>query len=244
MIGSHPSLLRVLDVADTVAPSEATVLILGESGTGKELFAQRIHDKSGRKGPFIAVNCAALPRELFESELFGHERGAFTGALCKKLGKFELAHRGTILLDEVSEIEPVLQAKLLRVLQESEITRVGGGYPIPIDVRVIATSNRNLADEVAAGRFRADLYYRLRVVPVVLPVVKPVVLPVRALTAMRAGAALVGDNFSLVTLLTTVAGFLAVGLMTGLAAATAAFLAASALRYAAYSPGVYLVENF
>lgn len=169
MIGSHPSLLRVLDVADTVASSNATILILGESGTGKELLAQRIHERSGRKGPFIAVNCAALPRELFESELFGNERGAFTGALCKRLGKFELAHRGTLLLDEISEIDPTMQAKLLRVLQECEITRLGGSYPVPIDVRVIATSNRNLADEVAAGRFRADLYYRLRVVPLILP---------------------------------------------------------------------------
>lgn len=169
MIGSHPSLLRVLDVADTVAPSKATVLITGESGTGKEVLAQRIHDKSGRRGPFIAVNCAALPRELFESELFGNERGAFTGALCKRLGKFEIAHKGTILLDEISEIDPQMQAKLLRVLQESEITRLGGSYPVPIDVRVIATSNRNLSDEVAAGRFRADLFYRLRVVPLHLP---------------------------------------------------------------------------
>ena len=172
MIGSHPSLLRVLDVADTVAPSDATILVLGESGTGKELLAQRIHEKSGRKGPFVAVNCAALPRDLFESELFGHERGAFTGALCKRPGKFELANKGTLLLDEISEIDPQMQAKLLRVLQEQEITRLGGSYPIPIDVRVIATSNRNLADEVAAGRFRADLYYRLRVVPLHLPALR------------------------------------------------------------------------
>ena len=171
MIGSHPSLLRVLDVADTVAPSDATVLILGETGVGKELLAQRIHERSGRKGPFIAVNCAALPRELFESELFGHERGAFTGAVCKTLGKFELANGGTILLDEVSEIDPTMQAKLLRVLQELRVDRIGGGS-IPIDVRVIATSNRSLADEVAAGKFRADLYYRLRVVPLVVPALR------------------------------------------------------------------------
>lgn len=171
MIGSHPSLLRVLDVADTVAPSSATVLILGESGTGKEVLAKRIHEKSGRRGAFVAVNCAALPRELFESELFGYERGAFTGAVCRTLGKFELAQKGTILLDEISEIDSASQAKLLRVLQESRVDRLGGSS-VELDVRVIATSNRNLADEVAAGRFRSDLYYRLRVVPLIIPALR------------------------------------------------------------------------
>lgn len=170
-VGSAPSLMRVLDTADTVAPSAATVLITGESGVGKEVLARRIHEKSGRKGAFVAVNCAALPRDLFESELFGHERGAFTGALCRKLGKFELANHGTLLLDEISEIDPASQAKLLRVLQESMVDRIGGPS-VPIDTRVIATSNRNLVDEVSAGRFRADLYYRLRVVPLSLPALR------------------------------------------------------------------------
>lgn len=163
-------MIRVLEVAEAVAKSDATVLVQGESGTGKELVARLIHTASPRsKQPFIAVNCAALPENLLESELFGHEKGAFTGAAQRKPGKFELAHGGTILLDEISEMELGLQAKLLRVLQEREVDRVGGRDPINIDVRVVATTNRNLEEMVKVGKFRADLYYRLNVIPLTLP---------------------------------------------------------------------------
>ena len=152
---------EILDLCQRVANSKATVLIQGESGTGKELFSRYIHSYSPRsKGPFIAVNCASLPETLLESELFGHEKGAFTGAIGRKIGKFELAHAGTILLDEISEMNPLLQAKILRVLQEGEVDRIGGRQPIPIDVRVIATTNRNLEEAIAEGEFREDLYYR------------------------------------------------------------------------------------
>lgn len=169
-IGSHPAIKRVISLVKRIASSKATILINGESGTGKEVFAKYIHMSSDRANkPFIAVNCAALPEHLLESELFGHEKGSFTGAISKKIGKFELAHGGTILLDEISEMAIGLQAKLLRVLQESEIDRVGGGNPIPIDVRVIATTNRNLEEWVAQGNFRQDLYFRLNVVPLTLP---------------------------------------------------------------------------
>lgn len=164
------AMAELLQVAAAVAASRAPVLIEGESGTGKELLARFIHESGPRAAQsFVAVNCAALPRELLESELFGHERGAFTGAIARKLGKFELAHRGTILLDEISEMEPLLQAKLLRVLQEHEIDRVGGSRPTPIDARVIATTNRDLRAMVGAGEFRRDLYYRLHVIPITLP---------------------------------------------------------------------------
>lgn len=168
---SQDSLMkRVLEVAEAVARSEATVLIQGESGTGKELIARFVHASSPRSHqPFVAVNCAALPESLLESELFGHEKGAFTGAQNRKIGKFEMAHGGTILLDEISEMELGLQAKLLRVLQEREVDRVGGKDPISIDVRVLATTNRNLEDSVREGKFRADLYYRLNVIPITLP---------------------------------------------------------------------------
>jgi transcriptional regulator with GAF, ATPase, and Fis domain len=152
-----------------VARSRATVLITGESGTGKEMFARYLHDESQRQGPFVAVNCAALPEHLLESELFGHEKGAFTGAIARKLGKFELADKGTLLLDEISEMDIALQAKLLRVLQEGEIDRVGGTETVRIDVRVLATSNRDLADWVRQGKFRQDLYFRLNVIPMRLP---------------------------------------------------------------------------
>jgi transcriptional regulator with PAS, ATPase and Fis domain len=163
-------MIRVLEVAEAVARSEATVLIQGESGTGKELIARFIHASSLRsQQPFVAVNCAALPENLLESELFGHEKGAFTGAQTRKLGKFELAHGGTILLDEISEMDLALQAKLLRVLQEREVDRVGGKDPVTIDVRVLATTNRDLEDTVREGKFRADLFYRLNVIPVTLP---------------------------------------------------------------------------
>ena len=165
-----PALQRVLAVAAGVAASRAPILLEGESGTGKELVARYVHFSGPRRAQaFVAVNCAALPRELLESELFGHERGAFTGAAARKLGKFELASGGTLLLDEVSEMEPALQAKLLRVLQEHEVDRVGGTRPVPIDTRVIATTNRPLRALVASGAFRRDLYYRLNVIPLTLP---------------------------------------------------------------------------
>jgi two-component system response regulator FlrC len=170
IITRAPALQRVLAIAAGVAASRAPILLEGESGTGKELVARYVHTAGPRRTqPFVAINCAALPRDLLESELFGHERGAFTGAAARKLGKFELAHGGTLLLDEVSEMEPVLQAKLLRVLQEHEVDRVGGLRPVAIDTRVIATTNRPLRALVASGAFRRDLYYRLNVIPLTLP---------------------------------------------------------------------------
>ena len=164
---------RVLALARQVAPSKASVLISGESGTGKEMFARTLHALSDRaNGPFVAVNCAALPEHLLESELFGHEKGAFTGAIGRKLGKFELADNGTILLDEISEMELGLQAKLLRVLQEGEIDRVGGSETVKINVRILATTNRNLEEWVKEGKFRQDLFFRLNVIPLRLPSLK------------------------------------------------------------------------
>ncbi len=173
IITQSPRMKKLLDLARNVAASPATVLLQGESGTGKELLARFIHLNSPRAaGPFIAINCASLPESLLESELFGHEKGAFTGAVARKQGKFELADGGTILLDEISEMDVALQAKLLRVLQEGEIDRVGGKEPQKIDVRVIATTNRNLKEWVEAGNFRADLYYRLNVIPFFIPALK------------------------------------------------------------------------
>jgi len=170
IIAQDPKMLELLEVARTIAPSTAPVLISGESGTGKELLARYIHEQSQRRGrPFVAVNCAALPEGLLETELFGHERGSFTGAVAQKKGKFELAHRGTLLLDEVSEMPLALQAKILRALQEGEIDRVGGTKPVAVDVRVIATTNRDLVEEVHKGRFREDLFFRLNVVPLHIP---------------------------------------------------------------------------
>lgn len=170
IIGSSPSLLNVMDLVNQVAATETSVLILGESGTGKEKIADCIHASSLRSnGPFIKVNCAALPPSLIESELFGHEKGAFTGAVEKRIGKFEQADRGTIFLDEIGELPLELQVKLLRVLQEKEVERVGSRYVLKINVRIIAATNRNLEKEVAEGRFRLDLYYRLNVFPVFLP---------------------------------------------------------------------------
>ncbi len=167
IIGESASVRRNLQTVAMVAPTRATVLLQGESGTGKELFARAIHDQSDRRDkPFIKLNCAALPEGLIESALFGHERGAFTGAVKRVEGAFERAHGGTLLLDEISEMRLELQAKLLRVLQEQEFERVGGTHPIRVDVRVIATTNRNLAEYAAAGHFRQDLYYRLSVVPI------------------------------------------------------------------------------
>ena len=161
---------QILKMLESVAPSNATVLIQGESGTGKEVLARYVHSISPRANrPFVAVNCAALPDGLLESELFGYEKGAFTGALARRSGKFELAHQGTLLLDEVGEMSIGLQAKLLRVLQEREVDRLGARQPIAIDIRVLATTNRNLYQEVQAGNFREDLYYRLSVMPVTLP---------------------------------------------------------------------------
>ena len=170
IVGSNPAVARVLALAQRVAKSKATVLISGESGTGKEMFSRFLHAHSDRAGgPFVAVNCAALPEHLLESELFGHEKGAFTGAIARKLGKFELASSGTILLDEISEMELGLQAKLLRVLQEGEIDRVGGAETVKVDVRVLATTNRNLEEWVKEGKFRQDLFFRLNVIPLRLP---------------------------------------------------------------------------
>lgn len=170
ILTQDPGMARLLSTLEGVAASQATVLINGESGTGKELLARFIHSRSPRAHrPFIAVNCAALPDGLLESELFGHERGAFTGALIRKIGKFEMAHTGTLLLDEIGEMTMGLQAKLLRVLQEREVDRVGGRDPVPVNIRVIATTNRTLYREVEQNRFREDLYYRLNVFPVTLP---------------------------------------------------------------------------
>jgi len=170
LIGTSQPMQEVYDLIQRVAPRDVTVLILGESGTGKELVALAIVNNSPRRTmPFIKVNCAAIPETLLESELFGHERGAFTGAILTKPGKFELADKGTVFLDEIGDLSPGLQAKLLRVLQEREFERVGGTRPIKVDLRVIAATNSNLAQKVAEGRFREDLYFRLNVIPVILP---------------------------------------------------------------------------
>lgn len=169
-VGTSSTLGEIRTLVEKIADSKSTVLITGESGTGKELIARSIHYQSRRaNGPFIKINCAALPEGLIESELFGHEKGAFTGAVKKRLGKFELAHGGTLLLDEIGELPQGVQAKLLRVLQEHEIDNVGGETPIAVDVRVIATTNRDLEAEVSIGRFREDLFYRLNVFHIQLP---------------------------------------------------------------------------
>ncbi|HUH84370.1 MAG TPA: sigma-54 dependent transcriptional regulator [Stellaceae bacterium] len=168
-----PAMAEIVRLADQVAPSEASVLITGESGTGKEVIARYIHRKSRRaKHNFISVNCAAIPENLLESELFGHEKGAFTGAVARRIGKFEEANGGTLLLDEISEMHPRLQAKLLRAIQEREIDRVGGHQPIKVDIRLLATSNRDLEDEVKKGNFRDDLYFRLNVVNLRIPALR------------------------------------------------------------------------
>lgn len=170
IITKDVEMLKLIKMVEVVASSDATILIEGESGTGKEVLARFVHEHSPRAHrPFIAINCAAVPENLLESELFGHEKGAFTGALTRKPGKFELAHTGTILLDEISEMDISLQAKLLRVLQEKEVDSVGGREPIPLDIRVIATTNRPIFKEVEEGRFREDLYYRLNVFPLRIP---------------------------------------------------------------------------
>lgn len=170
MIGRHPKMLEVFKTIGRIARSDATVLILGETGSGKTLLADQIHRASNRRGgPFINVACATLPETLLESELFGHEKGAFTSAIAQRKGRFELAHKGTIFLDEIGEMTPNTQRKLLRVLQEREFERVGGSIPIKVDVRVIAATNKWLPDEVAKGNFREDLYYRLNVVTIEMP---------------------------------------------------------------------------
>ena len=168
--GSHPVMEKIMNISQRVAVTDSTVLLMGESGTGKELIARFIHANSRRStNPFIAVNCGAIPSELLESEMFGHERGAFTGAVGTRMGLFQLANGGTIFLDEIAEMSPALQVKLLRVLQDREIRPVGADRTIRVDVRIIAASNRDLAAEVEKGRFREDLFYRLQVIPIVVP---------------------------------------------------------------------------
>lgn len=170
MIANDAAIKDVLEMADQIAPSTATVLISGESGTGKEMMAKYIHQKSQRKDKnFISINCAAIPENLLESEMFGHEKGAFTGAVARRLGKFEEASGGTLFLDEISEMDISLQAKLLRVIQEKEVTRIGSNKPVKVDTRLVATTNRDLEKEVKAGTFREDLFFRLNVVNLHLP---------------------------------------------------------------------------
>ena len=173
ILTQNPKMHKIVSIAGNLAASDITVLVYGESGTGKEILARQIHRMSRRADkPFVAVNCAAIPDNLLESELFGYEKGSFTGAIERRTGKFELAKGGTILLDEVGEMSMTLQAKLLRVLQEKEIDRIGGNEPIAVDVRVIATTNKDLYKECSEGRFREDLYYRLNVFPVKLPALR------------------------------------------------------------------------
>jgi two-component system, NtrC family, response regulator AtoC len=173
IVTGDSAMKRLLDLARQVSDSKASVLIQGESGTGKELFARFVHENSRRRNrPFVAVNCGALPESLLESELFGHEKGAFTGAVSRKPGKFEMADGGTLLLDEITEMAFHLQSKLLRVLQENEIDRVGGLRPIPIDIRVIATTNRDIKEAIEKKAFRADLFYRLNVIPIKIPALR------------------------------------------------------------------------
>ncbi len=170
IVGACSRMRQLFDLIDKVADTDTTILIQGESGTGKELVARAIHQQGPRReGPFVPVNCGAIPVELLESELFGHEKGAFTHAIRTRIGRFELAHGGTVFLDEISEMSPMLQVKLLRVLQEREFERVGGTQTIKSDFRVVAATNRHLEDELRQGRFREDLYYRLNVIPVMVP---------------------------------------------------------------------------
>ena len=170
IVGDSPKLKRVLKQVEDVASTDATVLILGETGTGKELIARAIHRLSKRNGhAFVKLNCSAIPSGLLESELFGHEKGAFTGAIAQKIGRLELAHQGTFFLDEVGDLPLELQPKILRALQEKEFERVGGTRTIPVNVRLLAATNRDLAKMVKASEFRSDLYYRLRVFPITVP---------------------------------------------------------------------------
>ncbi len=182
-IWKDPAIKSVIDLADQVAASEASILITGESGTGKEVMARYVHQKSNRKAkPFVSINCAAIPENLLESELFGHEKGAFTGAVARRVGKFEEADGGTLLLDEISEMDLRLQAKLLRAIQEREIDRVGGNSPVKVNIRIIATSNRNLTEAVKDGSFREDLLFRLNVVNLKIPALRERPEDLRVLT--------------------------------------------------------------
>jgi len=197
--GESPQMREAIETAKKAASSRSTVLLLGESGTGKEVFARAIHNWSERKDEaFIAINCVGLSKDLLESELFGHEKGAFTGAHQLKKGKMELAHGGTVFLDEVGDVSAELQTKLLRFLQEREFERVGGTQPIPVDVRVIAATNRDLSSAVEEGRFRADLYYRLNVIPIALPPLRErrEDIPVLAKYFLRRSAAETKKNFT------------------------------------------------
>lgn len=185
LVYKSPQMQQVVDMATKIAPSDASVLITGESGTGKEVMARHIHRKSKRaQGNFISVNCAAIPENLLESELFGHEKGAFTGAVSRRIGKFEEANNGTLLLDEISEMDARLQAKLLRAIQEKEIDRVGSTKPVKIDIRILATSNRDLQKEVAKGTFREDLFFRLNVISLHMPPLRDRVEEVEPLAEM------------------------------------------------------------
>ena len=201
LIAEDAATRQVLDLVRRVAVTDATVLLTGESGVGKEVYARFIHRSSPRASkPFVAINCAAIPENLLEATLFGHEKGAFTGALQAHPGKFEQAQGGTLLLDEVSEMPPQLQAKLLRVLQEREVERVGGKAPIALDVRVLATSNRDLESEVRAGRFREDLYYRLNVFPIYIPPLRERradIVPLARRVLQRGSEGAQGRTFSL-----------------------------------------------
>ncbi|MGC1450185.1 MAG: sigma 54-interacting transcriptional regulator [Candidatus Sulfotelmatobacter sp.] len=188
IIGDSPGLERVLEQVKHVAPTDSTVLIEGETGTGKELIARAIHSSSSRRGrAFVKLNCAAIPLDLLESELFGHERGAFTGAIAQKTGRFELADKGTLFLDEVGDIPAALQPKLLRVLQEQEFERLGGNRTHRVDVRLVAATNRNLTEMVKQGEFRSDLYYRLDVFPIMLPPLRARRVDIPALVAHFVG---------------------------------------------------------
>jgi formate hydrogenlyase transcriptional activator len=205
MVSSSPAMKAVYRLVAAVAPSPSTVLLLGETGTGKELIARAIHEQSPRKGkPMVKVNCAALPAELIESELFGHERGSFTGAADRRIGKFEQADGGTLFLDEIGEMPIGLQVRLLRALQEREIERIGGKGHIKVDVRVIAATNRDLETEMTEGRFRRDLFYRLNIFPITLPPLRSRVEDIPALAASfveryarQAGRAVYGISVSL-----------------------------------------------
>src|SRR6201996_8561494 len=170
LIGNSPALESVIEQVERVAPTDSTVLVQGETGTGKELIARAVHKLSSRCGrPFVKLNCAAIPLDLLESELFGHERGAFTGAIAQKIGRFEVADKGTLFLDEVGDIPPALQPKLLRVLQEQQFERLGGTRTHQVDVRLVAATHRDLNDMVRRGEFRSDLYFRLNVFPILVP---------------------------------------------------------------------------
>ena len=170
VVGASPQMMGVFKTTARAATSDATVLVLGESGTGKEMVARLLHSRSRRsRGPFIAIHCAAIPEHLLESELFGHEKGAYTGAVCRRIGRFERAHGGTLFLDEIGDMPMALQGKILRAIQEREVERVGGGRPVSIDVRIVAATNRDLTQAVREGRVREDLYYRLAVVTILLP---------------------------------------------------------------------------